>query len=343
MRVFAIYTLLISVAFAGKPTAEYLLLEAIRDSAKEGWEYSARGGYVFKAQLDLVGDEHPERLMCFSIDGYNRFHIFSNTERDEYLGALSWDLVCHHPRLKTGGESTFLSISLGHNVRFEEEEPFTKKVIKTKISSRGVDVSERVVGIGYEAVDDKEFIAIQNHQISPIVDAYTGIPEIRYKTLASFLTENSEWLVYKDNDWRVLDGFGYRVHKSDIETVREIRHSDNEHYIKYLVGDFTKEKALEIFAGNLLDSNGIKKRKGKAEGVLVQENNGNRIKVNANESASKTKTKEIEQLNEHRLFPLFIVGILSVAVYIFQGKRKRQTKGGNAKSKDQKYPHPNQE
>ena len=73
-------------------TETSLLSQAINSSAKEGWEYSANGGYIFEAKMDLVGNDEPEKLIWFSLDGSRSVHVFKSSPTQEYLGKLNRDL-----------------------------------------------------------------------------------------------------------------------------------------------------------------------------------------------------------------------------------------------------------
>lgn len=69
------------------------LLDIIYGRAKEGWEYSGSGGYMFRFTLDVAGDKKPETMVRFSIEDAPYWFLFSDSDsttddNKKYLGVL---------------------------------------------------------------------------------------------------------------------------------------------------------------------------------------------------------------------------------------------------------------
>lgn len=233
---------LLFISLVNGNTVGDLLGQSIKSSAKEGWEYSARGGYIFKAEMDLIDDKKPESLVWFSIDGYGPIHIFDSSMEQKYLGEFDRRLL-GAAMVKEDKKTTVFSVSEGDNYPSEGEDAFTKKVISTIISKEGVEKVERIVGVGLGDVEDKQFNALRNDPMT-LEGAVNFTPEIRFTSVRSYLNDEDAWRDFRQDEWVETDS--YLVHQDDADLVRKIKSSSEEDEVQMPMGDFTKDKALQL-------------------------------------------------------------------------------------------------
>ena len=279
-------------------TIKSLLIQSIGSSAEEGWEYSSSGGYVFEAEMDMVGDSEPEKIVWFSIDDHGSIHIFDSSSGQKYLGKLDRHLL-DSPMIKENGKSTIFSISDSGNHPSEGEEAFTKKVLSTVISTEGVEILERVAGVGPGNIEDKQFNEILNGSIK-LEDSTNFKPPVRFTSLRSYLNGEDNWAEFKQAEWVEMDS--YLIHQDDIAVVRKIKSSSDENEIKALLGDFTQAKALKLL-GN------IEPRKEKVNSI--DQNVRDESAANKRALSSKLEPHQEEAAPEKKSsFPWIISGVL---------------------------------
>lgn len=292
-------------------TINHFLRSAIKNSAKEGWVYSGSGGYVFEAEMDLVGDNQPEKMVWFSIDDYGSIHIFDSFSEQKNLGKLDRRLL-GSPMIKENGKSTVFSISDSGSYPGEGEEAFTKKVLSTVISTEGVEILERVAGVGLGDIEDKQFNEILNGSMEGSTNFK---PPIRFISLRSYLNDEDNWKGFKQDEWTEMDS--YLVHQDDIAVVRKIKSSSDEKEIEALLGGFTQAKALKLLGS-------IEARK--EEVNRIDRNTREESAVNNPDLSSELESNKVETAPEKKFsLPLNITGVLLVGILVllfkvFKGK-----------------------
>lgn len=298
-------------------TAKALLGQAIKSSAKEGWEYSANGGYVFEAEVDLIGDEKPEKMVWFSIDDYGSIHIFESSTEQKYLGKLDRHLL-GAPMIKEDKKTTILSISDTGNHSSGGEEPFTKKVLSTVISEEGVERLERIAGVGPGDIEDTQYNVIQNGSMT-LKGSISFKPQASFTSLRSYLNGEDNWREFRQGEWVEMDS--YLVHQDDVDAVRKIKSLSDENEIRNLLGDFTKEKALKLLGGFVSSESSRVDPKNSDRNIREKTEKGART----SSSQLQSKQKKMDQSKDSSRLPwiiagLLLVGILALLFKVLKGK-----------------------
>lgn len=291
-------------------TPKTLLDQVIKSSAKEAWEYSANGGYVFEAEVDLIGDEQPEKMVWFSIDDYGAIYIFDSSTEQKYLGKLNRHLL-GESMIKEDNKTTIFSISDTGNHPSGGEEPFTKKVISTVISEEGVERLERVAGVGPGRVEDKQYNTIQNGTMT-LSGVISLKPQVSFTSLRSYLNGENDWTEFRQGEWVEMDS--YLVHQDDVDAVRKIKSMSDENEIRNLLGDFPREKALKLLGG-FVSSGSSRATTKKFDRNIREEAGTGKL---ASPSQLQSKQKEMEQPTDSSRLPWIIGGVLLVGIlYLF--------------------------
>lgn len=207
---------------------------------------SAHGGYIIFGEMDLVGDERPEKLFQLTIyRDPSEYEIF--TSDGNYLGTVPNGLSGAQGVLKSksNGVTTIKRVVRAGNNPAGEHPAFTNWVETTKISLDGIETTSRIAGVGRE-IDDPEFNAIR---FAPA----TTPPNLRYISWRSYLMGTGEWQEFNWDDFDIVDP--YLIHKDDADEVRENKISDKP---RDSHPDFTMERARELLEQRLQQNNGSK-------------------------------------------------------------------------------------
>ncbi len=318
-QIFLGFSILFSPLVNGD-TVRFLLGQSIKSSGKEGWEYSASGGYIFKAKMDLIGDKEPENLVWFSVDGYGSIHILDSSKEQKYLGELDRRLL-GAAMVKEQEKTTILSISEGDNYHSGGEDAFTKKVISTIISKEGVEKVERIVGVGLGDVEDKQFNVLRNDPMT-LEGAVNFTPQIRFTSVRSYLSGEDDWKNFRQDEWVETDS--YLVHQDDVDVVQKIKSSSEENEVQTLIGDFTKEKALQLL-GSVANSDSGRAVPRNFERDVRDETETN-LRVSSNQLHSEKEvteqTKDPSSL-QWIIGGALLVGILAILFKMRKGRSQR--------------------
>lgn len=318
-QIFLGFTLLFSPLVDGD-TVRVLLGQSIKSSAKEGWEYSASGGYIFEAKMDLIGDKKPENLVWFSVDGYGSIHIFDSSMEQKYLGKIDRRLL-GGAMVKEEERTTIFSVSEGDNYPSGGEEAFTKKVISTIISKEGVEKVERIVGVGLGDVEDKQFNVLRNDSMK-LEGAVNFTPQIRFASVRSYLNGEDNWKDFRQDEWVETDS--YLVHQDDVDVVRKIKSSSEENEVRTLMGDFTKEKALQLLGSVANSDSGRAVPRNFERDVRDEAETSLRVSSNQLHSEKEVteQTKDPSSL-QWIIGGVLLVGILALLFKVWKGKSAR--------------------
>lgn len=313
------FSLIFSPLLNGE-NVKVLLGQSIKSSAEEGWEYSANGGYVFEAEMDLIGDDKPENLVWFSVDGYGSIHIFDSSMEQKYLGKLDRRLL-GETMVKADEKTTIFSVSEGDNYPSGGEEAFTKKVLSTVISKEGVEKLERIVGVGPGDVEDKQFNALRNDPMR-LEGAVNFTPQIRFTSLGSYLNGEDDWRDFRQDEWVEIDS--YLVHQDDVDVVRRMKSSSDENEVQTLLGDFTKEKALQLLGSFVNSKSGRAVPRNFERDVRDETETSLRISSNHlhSEQEGTEQTKDPSSLQWIIGGALFL-GILALLFKVWKGRSAR--------------------
>lgn len=239
----AILLLLVSMANADVIQPERFLgfLEnQIRNSAKEAWIYSGSGGYVFKYELDLVGDGKPEKMVALSFN-QGIWHIFTSDKTPELIGDIhSGGLNPLNPlnplnSAKTE-DVTLLSSPFSDNHDNPPLEKFKEYILETRISREGISKEHREVG---KDATRAEYDALADRRENDA--GGSTAPTVYYASMRSFVDGNPEWREIVSEEWLKMD---YFYHKDIAETVARIKTTGDEDEMAAAVNGYTKDVTL---------------------------------------------------------------------------------------------------
>ena len=219
--------------------------------------------------------------------------------------------------VKENGKTTLFTVSDSGNYPNAGEEAFTKKVISTVISNNGIEALERVVGVGPGRTDDKQFNSILNGAMEK--KGFVNFePHVKFSSLQSYLNSEDSWAEFKQDEWVGMDS--YLVHQDDVKMVREIKSSSSENEIQTLLGDFTKEKALQ-----LVGSVNRKSSRDESRSLKRDMKRKTDISPHAFSNQLQSKKKEAAQSKDQSRRPWIVAGVLlmgSLALLckVFNGK-----------------------
>lgn len=233
------------------------LLDIIYNRAKEGWQYSGSGGYMFRFTLDVAGDKKPETMVRFSIEDAPYWFLFSDSATDDnkkYQGVLMFSGIGGiNISNKNQGISKLLRTYrtfyyAGYPPYYDKAmfKPFEKYILEQEISEEGIKRHVRVVG---KDATEEEYRALARDTDNPEGVIYLK-PKFEYISLRNLLMDKDpEWLEFRVEEW-VHPDLRY-LHRQDAAKVYEIRRTSDEARIKELIGNFTPELAIELLQSRI--------------------------------------------------------------------------------------------
>lgn len=199
----------------------------IQGLPKEAWEGSYRGGYLFRFQIDVMGDDTAEVFLGSSLRSQT-WAVFDDHSR--FLGEVRAGLGTLRVRRSGGGTSLLDTY---------QQSASEKYINEFFIGPEGVENRSRQVESPADE-SEYEFIA-SNEAIDRGIE--TVNPDIEYIRLSDFIDrKNDEWKPLDVSDWMLTNG--YFIHRDDAEIARGIRTASDEGFIKDAMGGFTHEVAL---------------------------------------------------------------------------------------------------
>lgn len=217
----------------------------IQKLPKEAWEYSYKGGYLFRFQIDVMGDDSPEVFLGSSLRSQT-WAVFDDHSR--FLGEVRAGLGTLRVR-RFGKNASLLDTY--------QQSASEKYINEYFIGPEGVENRSRQVETPADE-SESEFIA-SNEAIDGGIETVT--PDIEYIRLSDFIDRrNDEWKPLDVSDWMLTNG--YFIHRDDAEIARGIRTASDEGFIKDAMGGFTHEVALAKLraSGRVGRENGSNKR-----------------------------------------------------------------------------------
>ena len=281
------------------PEASTLHLSSIlADVAREAWNYSYKGGYLFRSQVDLIGDNRPELLFGSSLRS-REYVVFDN--EGKLLGEIRGDL--QRMQVRRSDEGT----SLVDTYQISASE---KVISEYFIGLGGVENRSRQVD-GVEAEAEYDQISRGGNPQIEVIN-----PDFEYVRLVDFVKgEGHEWKPFDAAEWVVMDG--YFVNRNDADAAKQIRTTADEKRIEELTNGFTAEVAREQLR---LTSN--QDEKSKKRGLSWIESNdleGQRRVIDSSDTEATDKVaREADRENQGITWPLFLgaIAVLGVAVIL---------------------------
>lgn len=294
-------TLLASLAkgAGGLPEASTRHLSSILgDIPQEAWEYSYKGGYLFRSQVDLIGDDRPELIFGSSLR--NREYAVLDSE-GKLLGEIRGDL--QRMRVQRSDEGT----SLVDTYQISASE---KVISEYFIGPEGVENRTRQVDSGEAETEYERISRGQDAQLE-VID-----PDVEYVRLVDFIeAAGHEWKPFDAAEWVMMDG--YFVHRDDVDAAKQIRTTANEGRIAELMGGFTAKVAREKLRPTSNQDERSKKRS--LNRNESNEPEGERRVIDSSDREPKDKVaREAGRGDQGVTWPLILgsLAVLGVAVII---------------------------
>lgn len=295
----AFWFLVFASSRAAEPEELGLLKEKLGRLPKEGWVLSGGGGYVFTFDLDVDGDDKPERFFNSSLESQS-WEIFGGSEQDEHWGTLNHPVYEMLIQSNDNGLSVFSSFT-SHD--------WVNHILEQRITPNGVIVKDKKVGVD---ATKEEYDAIASGLSLPETpEGFIKLsPVIKYKKLKDYLADPySEWLEFMHEEWTLEDG--YYIHQKDSDEVFAMKMSWADDIIDEVTRGFTLEAAHRA-VDLLLDQEPLSLL-GTEQNPAVRETGEERGE--AQEQNSETASRQSKEVSSPKFFKIRY-GIAALATAI---------------------------